>query len=470
MKNSYKILLLILSINVLHYKKAFTWSNHTLITELALSNAAEIEKKNIIYPESLRSFLSETQNELPHILKQIEEWSKNRNNQYKYSHYPSTPEDLKFKSFANDPDIELKFLRAIRINPKMKFPFFLQLLPGDELRDKHIRIPQNEILLPEISQNSIAYSFIKIENSELLSPLSIVASASDEPDYGFDVGLFDDSPDADNFKYHFGIQPFGNPNLVFSSQAPFHMGFYHNSAFIYKAAPFLTKTYAEHRFYLFKELAKFAFNKGHPYWGYRFLGWSLHYAQDLSQPFHVTPLPGFSSSDLIAFNILDALEGLFNRSHRRKNDAINIISNRHLIYEQIIYNYLSYVRKYNIKNDPLHSALFQNEYKAVDSTNIDYYLREYITANAFKETFPTYGSVVFEKYNKDISSSLAKNLPYKYVSDPNYIFDFNIDTISLIKNLDSHQREELLKISYKLLKNTGIETRSIVRAILQNKE
>ncbi|BBH52540.1 hypothetical protein [Fluviispira sanaruensis] len=470
MKNFYKIIFIICIINILQSKKTYAWSNHTLITELALTYSPEIEKNNIIYPESLHSFLLESRNDLPQILQQIEEWSLNRNNQYKYSFYPSTPEEIKFKSYANDPDIESKFLRAIRINPKMKFPIFLQLLPGDELNDKHIRIPQNEILLPEISQNSIAYTFIKIENSELLSPLNIVATASDEPDYGFDVGLFDDSPDANNFKYHFGIQPFGNPNLVFSSQAPFHMGFYHNSALIYKAAPFLTKTYAEHRFYLFKELAKYAFHKGHPYWGYRFLGWSLHYAQDLSQPFHVTPLPGFSSSDLIAFNILDALEGIFNRSHRRKNDAINIISNRHLIYEQIIFNYLSYIRKNNIKNDPLQFVLFQNEYHDVNSKNINNYLREIITSYAYKETIPTYGSVVFEKYNKDISSSLAKNLPYKYVSDPSYIFDFNIDTISLIKNLDTQQREELLKISYKLLKNTGIETRSIVRAILQNKE
>ncbi|KAB8031973.1 hypothetical protein [Fluviispira multicolorata] len=458
----------IISIIIMPSISLFAWSNHSLVTEIALKNLPEIKKDKIIVPESLNNFLNNTYSDLPDLFNKIENWSLNRKLNYKYSYYPATPKELSFNSYKNDPNIELKFLMAMRINPAMKFPIYLQLLPGDEASDRHIQIPSTEILLPEISKNTISYSFIKIEQNEQLSPLNIVTTASDEPDYGFDIGLFDDSPNADKLNYQFGIQPFGNPHLVFSSQAPFHMGFYQNSSLIYKAAPFLTKTYAEFRFYLFKELAQFAFKHGHPYWGYRFLGWSLHYIQDLTQPFHVTPLPGFSSSDLIAFNILDILEGTFIKTHKSKSDAINIISNRHLIYEQIVYNYLYYLRKNNIANDRLLYVLALPDSNLLDANTINNYIRETITKESNLDTLPTYGSVIFEKYNKDISSLLARTLPYKYVYDPEYIFDFNINTSDIIKNLDTDQKDILMNISYKLMKRTGIHTRSVTKYILQN--
>jgi hypothetical protein len=34
-----------------------------------------------------------------------------------------------------------------------------------------------------------------------------------------------------------------------------------------------------------------ALRSGHPYWGARFLAWSIHYAQDLTQPLHTGPIP-----------------------------------------------------------------------------------------------------------------------------------------------------------------------------------
>ncbi|MBI3544398.1 MAG: hypothetical protein HY075_14090, partial [Deltaproteobacteria bacterium] len=44
----------------------------------------------------------------------------------------------------------------------------------------------------------------------------------------------------------------------------------------------------------YAELAVGAFQAGRPYWGYRFLAWSLHYAQDATQPWHTTLVPGLS--------------------------------------------------------------------------------------------------------------------------------------------------------------------------------
>jgi asparagine synthase (glutamine-hydrolysing) len=43
----------------------------------------------------------------------------------------------------------------------------------------------------------------------------------------------------------------------------------------------------------------FAFKTGHPYWGYRFLGWGLHYVGDLSQPFHSRVLPNYSTLGML---------------------------------------------------------------------------------------------------------------------------------------------------------------------------
>src|SRR3990172_2835445 len=71
--------------------------------------------------------------------------------------------------------------------------------------------------------------------------------AADEPDYGMDIGLWDDNGTAYGKAYGFGKQPFGNPALEFASQAPFHMGFFHESAIVYKAAGVLRRTYPEDR-------------------------------------------------------------------------------------------------------------------------------------------------------------------------------------------------------------------------------
>jgi hypothetical protein len=109
-----------------------------------------------------------------------------------------------------------------------------------------------------------------------------------------DVGLFTDNGTPWGEDYGFGPQPFGNPQLVYGSQAPFHMGFYHLDLVTRTLQPQLLQTYPEQRVALYRALAQTAFSTGHPYWGWRFLGWALHYVGDLSQPYHTVPLPGVS--------------------------------------------------------------------------------------------------------------------------------------------------------------------------------
>jgi hypothetical protein len=52
------------------------------------------------------------------------------------------------------------------------------------------------------------------------------------------------------------------------------------------------KGIAPYRAALYAKLSEGAFDTGHPYWGYRFLAWSIHYTQDVTQPWHTIFLPG----------------------------------------------------------------------------------------------------------------------------------------------------------------------------------
>ena len=96
------------------------------------------------------------------------------------------------------------------------------------------------------------------------------------------------------------------------------MGFYHESDVIYTFAGFLKKTYPEYRIHLYKRLARFAFETGHPYWGWRFAGMGLHYLADLAQPYHARALPGVGTSFAMWINTLDMM-GIGGSQGRRRS-------------------------------------------------------------------------------------------------------------------------------------------------------
>lgn len=57
---------------------------------------------------------------------------------------------------------------------------------------------------------------------------------------------------------------------------------------------------APYRAALYAQLAVLALRSGHRYWGYRFLAWSIHYAQDVTQPWHTVFVP--ASLEYLAFS------------------------------------------------------------------------------------------------------------------------------------------------------------------------
>ena len=93
---------------------------------------------------------------------------------------------------------------------------------------------------------------------------------------------------------------------------------------IYTLASFLEKTFPEYRAYQYFRLSQLAFRTGHPYWGYRFAGWGMHYIQDLTQPYHAKVLPQYSTFRLIGINLL-AMLGFGSA----KTNAVERVSSRH---------------------------------------------------------------------------------------------------------------------------------------------
>ena len=102
-----------------------------------------------------------------------------------------------------------------------------------------------------------------------------------------DIGLFEDNGTPFGKVYGFGSQPFGNPNLDYGSQAPFHMGFYHLDWLARLAQPDLLRTFPLWRIALFGELADMAFRTGPPIGGGAF--WGGDCTMSVISPSRITP-------------------------------------------------------------------------------------------------------------------------------------------------------------------------------------
>jgi hypothetical protein len=216
------------------------------------------------------------------------------------AHYPPLPAALRFDALVAQARpawrCAPRFLTALRVSPESRLALYIQ--PDPWSRYTAGRAPgagHRSTPCPVREKDGGGHHFVRLLPGEPVAPLAVLASASDEPDYGMDLNLWEDNPSPWGPRYGFGKIPFGNPNLAFSTQAPFHMGFFHESPVIYMAAGFLKRTYPLLRIQQYRGLSELAFRNGHPYWGWRFAGLALHYVQDLTQPYHASLAPGFSA-------------------------------------------------------------------------------------------------------------------------------------------------------------------------------
>ena len=265
------------------------WGNHSFPAYRAFERMPEVVNAAPMPVEPLESFLKAQEKAIEALLKEQEAWA-SANLEY----YPPRPAALAFTANAarSDDARRLAFLMALRVAPNSKLALYFQPDPQAQAPvDPARALPHSAVnTLPEPPNST--HRFVRLAAGEQVSALQVIASASDEPDYGLDINLWGDSPSDWGKVYGFGPLSFGNPAVNFATQSPFHMGFFHESKVIYLAAPFLKKTFPLWRVHQYAGLAALAWRSGHPYWGWRFAGLALHYVQDLTQPYHASAAPG----------------------------------------------------------------------------------------------------------------------------------------------------------------------------------
>ncbi|MGP1679182.1 MAG: hypothetical protein ACTS6J_18765 [Burkholderiales bacterium] len=424
---------------------AAAWSNHTLGAWQALAAMPAMKAAPAIEVETLDAFLAAEALGLEQLLQREEAWAR-----MNVPLYPPRPDALAFRAGGTPAELRQRFVAALRINPEMKLNLFVQARPGENVSGK-ATLPWTEVTTRRRASTAQESTFLQLRARDRVAPLEVVASATDEPDYGMDIGLWADNGSAYGKTYGFGKQPFGNPALEFSSQAPFHMGFFHEADIVYKAAGFLRRTYPEYRIHLWQSLAAYALQTAHPYWGWRFAGWALHYIEDLTQPYHATVLPGVGVARMLWINTLDLL-GL----HQPKKQAITLISNRHLALENYQYQRMRKAHLRGDGDDALVRAL------------------EDISTDAGRAAF-AHGAaraLVSRESNTLAGATdrvLEQSLPGKYVSDAGYVLgetEPGLDLYGVLNQSSPPAREAMTGMVAGLLRNFGAHTRAFVRSLL----
>jgi len=422
------------------------WSNHTLVTYRAFDRVPEVAQAAPVTVEPLEAFLKAQEPAIAALLEQQEAWARSA-----MPWYAPRAAALAFGADPQRSDTQRRqaFLHALRVSPLSRFALYV--LPDRQITPDPARLLAHDAVnfLPEQAHDE--RRFVRLDVGDSVAPLAVLASAADEPDYGLDINLWEDSPGEVAGRYGFGKLPFGNPSLTFATQAPFHMGFYHEDWLLYKAAPFIQRTYPLLRIEQFSSLAALAMRTGHPYWGWRFAGLALHYIQDLTQPYHAALSPGDSTPRLLFTNTL-AMIGF----PRQRDALIVLLSNRHLALEK-----------------------FQNESMvATARTGTDGVLENALRDFARDARYPPWSvlyardTVAREGHDAAIETmqTIVRTIPAAYVSDPGFDFgvkESGIDLLAAIDRQGSHQREELQAEVARLLAHLGAHSRNTLRAILR---
>ena len=436
----------VLGFSFLFASPAHAWGNHALAAYRVFENMPEVAKAAPVIVEPLEAFLKAQEPALEKLLLEQEAWLVAN-----VPNYPPRPAGLAFKADAtrNDEARKMAFFNALRIAHNSRFARYYEL-DANASKDglaflRHVDVST----LPGLPNAPSRFAALKA--GEPVAPLKVLASAAYEPDFGLDINLFDDSPAAWGKTYAFGNLAFGNPKVSFSTQAPFHMGFYHEDKILYVAAPFLKRTFPLVRVNQYAELAALAFKSGHPYWGWRFAGLTLHYVQDMSQPYHASVSPGAGTVGLLVTNAL-AMAGF----PKMKEETVILLSNRHLALER----YQGQVLQRSAASGAgraLALALGNTQADAAYPPWSPLYLREVVAREAYAEAAA-------------LAAAMSSSLPASYVNDPSFDFGANAEDIDLygeIERIDAARRQKLDAAVAGLLTHFGAHSRNAVRGILK---
>ncbi|MEI8324039.1 MAG: hypothetical protein WCH44_01525 [Betaproteobacteria bacterium] len=428
-------------------KSAMAWGDHRFPSYRAFERMPEVAQAGPVKVESLQAFLLAEAPAVEKTLAQQEVWAAAH-----LDYYPALPAALAFKSKpALDDEARKKaFLMALRVAPN--YPFALYFQP-DPRKPRPAGAPLAHASVNTLPLSAgVALSYFPLAPNQSIDVLSVVATASEEPDNGVDINLWADNPSEWGKLMGLGPQPFGNPSLPYSSQGPFHMGFYHESPLIYKAAGFVTHTFPLLRQHQFATLSILAFRTGHPYWGWRFAGMALHYLQDLTQPFHASLSPGDGVTKMIGINVL-AMAGL----PKWKDDLVILLSNRHLVLEH--YQATMMRRNAILQEDTsVETSLraMQNDGSYPEWN--DNYVRDVVSAQAAAK-------------GETLVQALLQSMPKAYVSDPQFDFGPKSNAVALndevARTASSESKLQIEAMIAQLLGNFGAHSRNALRGILR---
>lgn len=388
----------------------WAWSDHASLLWPLVRTQADLTEPSL-RAESLDDFLGAEASGLARLLQQHEAMSREE-----IPHYAPRPAALEFRADAKN--LRQAFLRAIRVNPELAYPLYRQTTVEDApLASSAIQEFESlSFLAPGVSHETTVYR--ALSSGDAVAPAHVVASGSDEPDFGMDIGLFSDNDTTFGADYGFGVQPFGNPNLEYSSQAPFHMGFYHLDWVTRKAQPDLLRTYPQWRVSLYRALSRFAFETGHDYWGWRFAGWGLHYIGDLTQPYHAYPLPGVSTP-----------AALWAVARGESDAAIQLVSNRHGVLESYQYQRVQTALDAKAWQNIILAAVAEGEpVPRFDESTV----REVLT----KESVAAGG---------DLDAVLETYMPPRYVSDPSFEWNDSGEEAAIVVTVLSDRGDQAVE-------------------------
>lgn len=418
----------------------YAWEGHYILTFKSFHDWPSLDKRPNIMPESLENFVHAEQKNLESLLKDYETWALKH-----IQSYPPLPLSLVFdEKVSLKQNMVQKFLLSIRVNPELSYTNFLLYPVGVAHRIKHSFSSKELLLKPLPSLLKLRAATVVVEKilpEEQVSALEILTAAAEEPDHGLDLNLWDDNKSWFGPLMGLGAQPFGNPVLTYASQAPLHMGFYNEALLMYWAAPWLKRCYPEYRITLFLALSRHALASGHTYWGYRFLGWAIHYIQDLTQPYHAKLAPGTWWPKLIVLNLMELIG-----NKTPANNMRQLLTNRHLALENYQFESMR-------ENEALDLAL---------------------TETAHDQKYPAFDDSYFkivakEAYLKadDIDALLVKVMPKLYVDDPSYLFSGTDPKINLLTEAKkSPSLNEFNELFLTFMRAFGSHSRNTVSHIL----
>ncbi len=421
---------------------AQAWGNHTPMCYRAFERMPEVAGAAAVKAEPLVDFLRDQERSIALTLDAQEAWAREHLN-----HHAPRPEALRFVADArrSDADRRMAFLQALRLSPQSRLALYLQPDPRETVPS---RAPMDATLVTATKPGAGATQrFLALQPGEAVVPLAVLASACDEPDYGHDLNLFDDNPGHPD--YGFGKQPFGNPAVSIGSQAPFHMGFFHQGAVFNTLAPSFARTFTELRVQQYATLAVLAWQTGHAYWGWRFAGLALHHVEDLTQPYHASAAPGATLGHMMWVNFKAQVGAPADRQ-----GLVVLQGNRHFVLEQFQTRWIIEAARKQ-QDGPLELALRDAARDARYPAWSVAYVRDVVAAEAFAAGPATDAAVVV-------------GAPAKFVTDPN--FDFAANEARLGPELAGDmqgQRDALQSQVAELLGHFGAHSRNALRGLLK---